>query len=112
MCGSRDWIDRDTIREVLSFYEDESPTIIQGEAQGADTLAAVISQGLGYRVFGYPADWVKYGKRAGLKRNLEMLDQKPDLVLAFQKNHSRGTQHTIDNARKRGIPVKVYTDDE
>jgi hypothetical protein len=38
-----------------------------------------------------------------------MLDTGPDLVLAFQRNGSRGTQHTIDEARARGIPVEVFT---
>lgn len=41
-------------------------------------------------------------------RNLAMLDEKPDLVIAFQINGSAGTQHTIDQARKRGIPVEVH----
>jgi hypothetical protein len=36
-----------------------------------------------------------------------MLDDEPDRVLAFQRNGSRGTQHTIDEARRRGIPVEV-----
>jgi hypothetical protein len=57
----------------------------------------------------YAADWKQYGKRAGILRNLQMLDQRPDLVLAFQRNGSRGTQHTIDEARKRGIAVEVHT---
>jgi hypothetical protein len=39
-----------------------------------------------------------------------MLDTKPDLVLAFQRDGSRGTQHTIDEARKRGIPVEVHVE--
>ena len=55
----------------------------------------------------FPADWDTYGKQAGFIRNIQMLDEKPDLVIAFQKNASRGTQHTINEARKRGIPVEV-----
>jgi hypothetical protein len=55
----------------------------------------------------FPANWERYGRHAGLERNLEMLDTNPDLVIAFQRNRSRGTQHTIDQARKRGIAVEV-----
>jgi hypothetical protein len=32
-----------------------------------------------------------------------------DELLAFQVNMSEGTQDTIDKAKKRGIPVKVYS---
>jgi hypothetical protein len=55
----------------------------------------------------FPADWRGKGRRAGILRNLAMLDDEPDRVLAFQRNGSRGTQHTIDEARRRGIPVEV-----
>jgi hypothetical protein len=38
-----------------------------------------------------------------------MLDQQPDRVLAFQRNGSTGTQHVIDETRKRGIPLEVFS---
>ena len=41
-----------------------------------------------------------------------MLDEKPDEVIAFQLNSSKGTQHTIDNALKRGIPTRVFTGED
>lgn len=40
-------------------------------------------------------------------RNIEMLDQKPDLVLAFWDGASTGTGHTVAEAGKRGIPVEI-----
>lgn len=36
-----------------------------------------------------------------------MLGLEPDLVIAFSTG-SRGTQFTIDQARKRGIPVEIH----
>jgi hypothetical protein len=54
-----------------------------------------------------PADWKTHGRSAGPKRNLMMLDMKPDLVLAFWDGKSPGTKHLIENARKRGIPVRM-----
>jgi hypothetical protein len=38
-----------------------------------------------------------------------MLDLAPGLVIAFHADGSRGTQDTIDEARRRGIPVEVHT---
>lgn len=112
VCGSRSWPDYSAVHRRLSAlpYEDEPVTILHGAAPGADTHADTAARSLGYMyVRRFSADWEKYGKRAGLVRNIEMLDERPDLVLAFQVNGSRGTQHTINEARRRGIPVEVHT---
>jgi hypothetical protein len=80
-----------------------------GGSRDADLMAASIAIGMRFGVDVFPANWKHYGKAAGYIRNLAMLDTGPDLVLAFQRNGSRGTQHTIDEARRRGIPVEVFT---
>lgn len=112
VCGSRDWTDERAIWDALSPHKvgiPSDPLIIHGAARGADELAAWIAECLDLPVQAFPADWQTHGKRAGFLRNLQMLDEQPDLVIAFQRNGSRGTQHTIDQARKRGIPVEVHT---
>lgn len=80
--------------------------IIHGGATGADTCAddwCVINFHTNVRV--YPADWNKYGKRAGIIRNIEMLDKEtPDMVLAFPGGV--GTAHMVREARARGIEVR------
>lgn len=113
VCGSRDWDDANAIFERLAPWNAEAVKsgfrieLIHGNAPGADRLARGIGNGLGhFDVRAFPADWGRHGKRAGILRNIEMLDAEPDLVIAFT-NGSRGTQHTIDEARKRGIPVEV-----
>jgi hypothetical protein len=118
VCGSRDWGDFDSIyRELSSLPGEHEPItvihgaasrLIRGHEQSADMLANSAASQLGFRVERFPADWSR-GKRGGPERNLRMLDQRPDLVLAFQRDGSRGTQHTINEARKRGIPVEVFT---
>lgn len=83
--------------------------VIHGGARGADQLAGTIAGALGFEVREFPADWKNKSRSAGIQRNLLMLDQKPDLVLAYQINGSTGTQHTIDQARKRGIETEVFS---
>lgn len=110
VCGSRDWEDWVAIEARLTALpaEHEEVTILHGGARGADRCAGAVADLFGFAVRAFPADWEQHGKRAGILRNLQMLDEQPDLVIAFQRNESRGTQHTIDEARRRGIPVEVH----
>lgn len=110
VCGSRDWNRPTWIGRRLANLPRGSE-IIHGDARGADILAKLYAHALGIPETAFPADWRGKGRAAGIIRNLEMLDQKPDLVIAFQVGGSRGTQHTIDEARRRGIPVEVITHD-
>lgn len=112
VCGSRSWTDRKRIERVLFEYMPEEawadePTIIHGGAKGADRIAGDVAMWAGFWVEAHPANWRKHGKAAGPLRNRAMLDTKPDLVIAFQVDGSRGTQDCIDEARRRGIPVRV-----
>jgi YspA, cpYpsA-related SLOG family len=107
VCGSRDWRDAQTIRERLSRSDVLQAIVIQGGAKGADLIAKNVCRDK--RVHSAQVDplWGKLGKRAGYLRNLAMLDLEPDLVIAFTKG-TPGTQITIDEARRRGIPVEVH----
>lgn len=107
--GSRTWGDIHVVRERLRPYLDEGARIIQGGARGADQLAREVADEFGSPVKTMQADWDQHGKRAGFLRNCAMLDEQPDLVLAFWDGASRGTKHCIDEARRRGIPVVVVS---
>jgi hypothetical protein len=104
--GSRTWTDGHAIRSRLKTCGPPG-TVITGGARGADQLAETVARSLGFETETYPADWRGKGRKAGIIRNLEMLDSKPDIVLAFQHNNSRGTQHVIDEARRRGIRLWI-----
>jgi predicted Rossmann fold nucleotide-binding protein DprA/Smf involved in DNA uptake len=51
---------------------------------------------------------IKVNKKSYYQRNLEII-KNSDELLAFQVDKSTGTQDTIDKARKRGIPVKIFS---
>jgi hypothetical protein len=104
--GSRDWSQHVLLKQRLAELPRGS-SIIHGGARGADQSAGQAARALGIPETAYPADWRGKGKAAGIIRNLAMLDTKPDLVLAFWDGQSTGTKHTIDEARRRGIPVEV-----
>ena len=114
ICGSRDYTNRLLITERLCALQDEGyDTLIEGEARGADTIAKLAGEALGMTILPFPANWDKYGKRAGYLRNQQMLDEgHPDLVVAFYSRpaKSRGTQMMVDIARKACVPVVEYAE--
>lgn len=72
--------------------------IIQGGAKGADDCARLAAWKLNIPNTTEKADWDTYGKRAGIFRNLKMLDRNPQYVIALWDGSSRGTFHTIERA--------------
>jgi len=119
ICGGRDFTDfeyaSNIVRDHLATMyfnpsEKEDVVFISGMAKGADQIPFELGDLDEWGgVEKYPADWDKYGKKAGPIRNQQMLDEgKPDLVLAFPTEKSRGTYDMIRRAEKAGIPVYVY----
>lgn len=106
VCGSRHFDQYQLLSSTLDAIKPLS--IIEGEARGADEMAAVYAEHNGIPVERYPANWELHGKAAGPIRNTQMLKEgKPDLVVAFLAPDSRGTRNMIDQATKAGIPVKI-----
>lgn len=109
VCGDRNWTDEVTVELRLRRFP-LATTMLHGGCRGADLIAAKIATKLGcIDVREFPADWATHGKAAGPIRNRQMLDQNPDLVIAFHPDlsNSRGTRDTVEEARRRGIKVEV-----
>jgi len=115
VCGSRTWDDyalvKNEIREFI-LNVDQIECIIEGGAKGADYCAKLVAIELNIPFEEFPADWERYGKRAGPIRNQLMIDVgKPDYVLAFHDTYvtSRGTKSMINKAEKAGIPFCIIS---
>ena len=105
VCGSRTWTDEQRVREELAALPADTIILHGACPKGADAIADRIARELGLAVEACPADWTRHGKKAGVLRNLKMLDLKPDAVLAFHDGSSRGTAHTIAEAKRRYISL-------
>ena len=114
IAGSRNYTDRDTFNRVTEEYidsEDAFTVIVAGGAAGADELAKDYALEHGLQYIEFPADWEKYGRAAGPKRNNEMvkfIKEKNGRALYFWDGESKGTKQCIESARKNGIDVTIW----
>ena len=114
--GSRDWDQPDVIARALldEWLNAERPNLkdvvlVEGACPtGADAMAKVVALRQKMTVEPHPADWNKYGRRAGFARNQEMVSLGANVCLAFIRNESRGATMTARLAEKAGIPVKYW----
>ena len=82
--------------------------IVSGHAsQGADKLGEWYGWERDIEVILMPADWDRYGRAAGHRRNAEMAGVAEALA-AFWDGVSPGTRGMIDIAKKRGLQVQVF----
>ncbi len=112
VCGDRNWTDYDAVYAALDALDAEAGpvTVISGMARGADTHAANWAAATGRSLLPFPADWKRYGRGAGPVRNQQMLDEGPDLVLAFHDDlaASKGTADMVRRSERAGVEVRKY----
>jgi hypothetical protein len=125
--GSRHFDNRALLTFELAFAIGESGahrdeiTVVHGGAQGADTMAAQVAEGYHCRTEEHRADWDRFGKSAGPRRNAELVALGADVCLAFlmpcakpgcrqglDGHASHGASHCADIAEKAGIPVRRF----
>ena len=78
--------------------------ILSGHCKGTDLMAEKYADEMGYEIEIHTADWKKYGRAAGPKRNAEMI-QNSNAVIAFWDGKSRGTKNLLEYAKKKSIPI-------
>ena len=104
--GSRDFNDYNLVKSTLEKYKDKISIVVSGGANGADSLGERWAIDNGIETLIFPAEWDKYGKRAGYIRNQTII-QNCDCVIAFWNGESKGTNHSINLANKNSKPVKI-----
>lgn len=97
-----------TIANLGHYLPSNTTEIVSGGAKGIDSCAEQYAQSQGVPVRVFLPDYKKYGKNAPLKRNLEII-RYADTVLAFWDGNSKGTKYVIDECKKSGKPVRIFT---
>jgi hypothetical protein len=110
ICGSRNFNNYDLLKTKCDYYLSRflkpEVTVISGTAKGADSLGEQYAIEKSFEILKYPADWDRYGKSAGYKRNQQMAEIA-DGVIAFWDGISKGTNHMINIAKEKNIRVIV-----
>lgn len=111
IAGGRDFNDFELlvtkVNNILSAIpEGTLISIISGTANGADKLGEKYAHHSNMNIISMPAQWDKYGKSAGYKRNEEMA-KIADACVCFWDGKSKGTKHMIDLAKKYNLKTRV-----
>jgi len=113
--GSRSFHDYEQLKDVLDreierarlYKPDKNIRIVSGGARGADTLARRYAYSrVDVEYTEHKPDWKKYGRKAGIVRNIEVINSSYKLI-AFWNGKSKGTKHVIVAARQAGKNVRV-----
>ena len=111
IAGCRDYTNYDEAKVFIDYYlsdirKGNKIIIVSGCASGADAIGERYAEENGFKVEKYPADWEKYGKSAGPRRNKQMAEVG-DYVICFWDKKSKGTKSMIDYAIKYNKPIKI-----
>ena len=111
IAGSRGFSNYKLLKEKCNEYlrekrKEYNIIIISGGARGADTLGEKYAQDEGFSLEVFPANWNKFGKSAGFKRN-EQMAEFADALIAFWDGKSHGTKHMIEIMENKKLLVRV-----
>ena len=108
IAGSRDFDNYELLKEEVDKYikSMDKPVveIVSGKAKGADLLGEKYAKEKGLSIAEFPAEWDKYGKKAGYLRNTEM-GKYADYAICFT-NGSKGTEMMINIMKYFKKPYK------
>jgi len=108
IAGSRGFSDYELLKAELNIliHHKKVEEVVSGTANGADKLGEKWAKEYSFNVKQFPADWNKFGKRAGYIRNEEMAKYATHCVV-FWDGKSKGSKHMIDLAKKYNLITEV-----
>ena len=108
IAGGRDFFPEfDDFEFLETLHKNEKITeVVSGCAKGADSFGELWAEENNIPVKKFPADWKKYGRGAGHRRNKQMADYG-EALLAYWDGASSGTKSMIEYAKERGLKVYV-----
>lgn len=111
IAGCRRYNDYEEAKEFIDLClseirKEHTIIIMSGCATGADAIGERYALEKEVEIEKYPADWKKYGRRAGPLRNKQMAELC-DIAICLWDEKSKGTKSMIGYAKKLGKPVYI-----
>lgn len=106
VAGSRSINDYRLVERAIADSGFEITEIVSGCAKGVDTLAIRYAETNQIPLTKMYADWDRFKKAAGYRRNADMAAYA-DALIAIWDGESKGTVHMVNLAKERGL--KVFT---
>lgn len=104
----RDYNDYDRTKKILDQFYNKFKNdliILSGGAKGTDSLGERYAKENNLQLQVFPANWTRYGKKAGPIRN-EQMAKACNAVLTFWDGKSKGTRSMLKLAKKYN--KKIY----
>lgn len=114
VCGGRDFRGTEAAARWLrlELLRHDATVVYHGDAKGADQWAARIAEvSLHLPARKFPAEWDRYGKRAGFVRNYAMAAEAiahGRVAVCLALPGGAGTADMVRQAERVGIPVVRY----
>jgi len=111
VAGPRNFFDREVISDALidAIIDLDISKIITGDAPGVDTITAELCTQSSMEYERYFADWDKYGKSAGPRRNWNMAISATHLLAFYKQPYGTpGTCNMIYFAERHDLIVKIF----
>ena len=107
IAGSRTINDIRLLEKVIEESGFNITEVVCGGARGVDNLGRKwAGNGSIIPVKLFPANWDKYNKSAGYKRNIEMAEYAEAAIIIWD-GKSKGTKHMIDIAKKYNLKTFI-----
>ena len=106
IAGSRGISDLNLVEEAIKESGFDITEVVSGGARGVDFLGESWATENHIPIKRFPADWEKYGRRAGAIRN-ELMGDYAEALIAVILNNSRGSEHMVRVANHRELKVFV-----
>lgn len=88
------------LEAFLKIYEKGDTIVSGGCPRGGDRFAEIIAKHLNIPIKIHPAEWDKYGKGAGFKRNIYIAEDCDTLLAIVAPDRTGGTEDTIRKTQK------------
>lgn len=111
VAGCRDYNNYMEAKEYIDFCLSNikkryNLVFLSGGCKGSDALGERYAKENSFEIERHLAEWQKFGKAAGPKRNSEMA-KICDYVICFWDGRSNGTKSMIEFAKQKNKPIRI-----